>query len=150
MTERGRRPTGLEVAPQSAPIGPEEEEMRLRLNVATLAVAMPCLAIAACGQVPPEPTPENRTSPAAHPDPRVAAHRQGAEAIERQLAPMLSRASGDLVAKSSPRGGAVVDLAGRFQHVAIARQKADGTIDRSCLTTTEELSALLRSASEAP
>ena len=121
---------------------------RLMWSAAKLAVVMPCFAIGACGQVPPEPTPEKLPA-AAPPDPRVAAHRQGAEAIERQLAPKLSRKSGDLVAQASPRGGAMVDLAGRFQHVAIARQKADGTIDRSCVTTPEELSALLRS-NEAP
>jgi hypothetical protein len=86
--------------------------------------------------------------PIARPNPRAT--RIDVERIERDLAPMLSRTSRDLAVTSSPRGGARIDLADRFQHVAIARQKADGTIERSCVTTPEELSALLRSASEAP
>ncbi len=124
---------------------------RLKSSAAGLAVAMLCAMISACGQGPPEPPPENRESPAAspaHPDPRASARHIDVEAIERQLAPMLSRSSRDLVVTSSPAGGAHVDLAGRFQHMAIARQNADGTIERSCITTPEELSLLLRSADE--
>jgi hypothetical protein len=155
MIERDQRPTGLEAAPKSVPIGPEEEKMsqRLKWRAAGLAVAAPCLVLAACGQAQPEPISDNRTSqstPAAQPNPRSAARRIDVEAIERQLAPKLSRASRDLVATPSPKGGARVDLAGRFQHMAIARQKADGTIERSCITTPGELSAVLRAASEGP
>jgi hypothetical protein len=124
---------------------------RLHWSAATLAAAV-CLSLGACSQAQPEPPAASRTSPAstARPDPRPSAQRIDVEKIERELAPMLSRSSRDLAVASSPRGGARIDLADRFQHLAIARQKSDGTIERSCLTTPEELSALLRSASEAP
>ena len=123
---------------------------RLHRSAATLAVAV-CLSLGACGQAQPEPPAASRTSPAsaARTDPRPA-QRIDVVRAERELAPMLSRSSRDLAVTSSPRGGARIDLADRFQHLAIARQKADGTIERSCVTSPEELSALLRSTNEAP
>ena len=119
---------------------------RLKRRAAILAVAMLGPAASACGPGQSEPITENRQSPpASTADPRPSLPPIDVEAIERQLAPGLSRSSRDLAVTSTRAGGAHVDLTGRFQHVTIARQKADGTIERSCVTTPEELSAFLRS-----
>jgi hypothetical protein len=105
-----------------------------------------CFAPAGCSQRDPVPADTNR------PAPLLSAQRLEArdiESLEGELAPRLSRTTRDLKATASPNGGAHFDLTDRFQHATVAIRKADGSLERSCVTTRDELSDVMRRAQEA-
>ena len=74
----------------------------------------------------------------------VRADEAAIQAIERDLAPVLSRSSEGLVVHRLRDGGERIDLGGRFQSAAIARIGPDGRVITGCVDSVEQADAFLR------
>ena len=56
---------------------------------------------------------------------------------------MLAQPTGDLPTRTLPNGGQVIELDGAYAPVAIARPRADGSMEVKCVTSMEEAAEFL-------
>src|SRR5262245_24401207 len=105
-------------------------------------VVLGAFCVGACGTEA-EPI-SKRSEPAQSVDraaeiaPNVGQPRQErVDALRRVLAPRLDRSGQGLEAEELAGGARAVKLEGRFGHAALARKRADGSIERSCFGDTE-------------
>lgn len=56
---------------------------------------------------------------------------------------LVNQSTEGLEVKSLPGGGQIVDLEGRFQNIAVAKQNADGSVQEHCVTTVKEAEEFL-------
>lgn len=96
-------------------------------SVSTVQVAGQTVAIdRATGRLRP-PTPEER------------------KALAAGLEKMLNRSTEGLIERQHPNGMKSVNLQGRFQSVAVANVKSDGTVAEKCVTNNREAEAFVKS-----
>lgn len=66
---------------------------------------------------------------------------QEAQELAEGIKELVNQSDEGLVQVQHPDGSVSVDLQGRFQNITVAKKKADGTVDQSCIDNTESAAA---------
>jgi hypothetical protein len=66
--------------------------------------------------------------------------------LRRALAPRLERSFDGLAPIRTAAGSQRIDLDGRFSHVTVLTRSVDGSVKRTCITSTDQIDSLVRRA----